>query len=261
MASEEKRVIKLVAKATTGMTNLVVAGSAAVGALALQSWPILAAGGVAYAALVAWDLASTEFRKKALARPPGSAPDLGDASDYKDEAARMAVAAIHAAKREITRVLAETPDDVKANLAIALTSVDELEQRAASMAQRAEDIARYLLTTNPQGVAYDVQVLAQRVAATRDPEAKAQYESARVAREEHLHTLTDLITAKERIGASLLSIAATLDGLPAKIVRMRALDAQAMDQLTGDVKEELDRMNGEIRTFEETLKSIGEVGK
>ena len=46
-----------------------------------------------------------------------------------------------------------------------------------------------------------------------------------------------------------------------KIVRMRALDAHAMDQLTGDVKEELDRMNGEIRTFEETLKSVAEVSK
>jgi hypothetical protein len=33
-----------------------------------------------------------------------------------------------------------------------------------------------------------------------------------------------------------------------------------MDKLTGDVKDELDRMNGEISTFEETLRSLGEVG-
>lgn len=258
MAKGESKTLKLVGKATTGVTNLVVAGSAAVGALALQSWPILAVGGVAYVALVAWDLASNDFRKKSAARPPGSQPDLGDASDYHDEAARTAVAAIHAAKKEIERVLAETPDEVKANLALALTAVPELEHRAATMAGRAEDIARYLATTNPRAVAYDVQVLAQRVAATTDAAARAKYEEARLAREEHMSTLADLARSKEHIGASLLGIAATLEGLPAKIVRMRALDAQTMDQLTGDVKEELDRMNGEIRTFEETLRTIGQ---
>ncbi len=93
-------------------------------------------------------------------------------------------------------------------------------------------------------MAFDVQVLARRVEATKDPEARAQYEATRLARDEHKQTLTDLMNAKERIGAALLSLAATLEGLPAKIVRVRALDARAVDQLTGDVREELDRMKG-----------------
>ena len=260
MASSDPRVVKLIGKATTGVANLAVAGSATAAALALQSWPILALGGVAYAALVAWDLASSEFRKSALGPTPDSTPTLGDANDYRDEAARAAVITIQAAKRKIAQVLDQTPDDVKANLAMALTSVDELERRAATMARRADDIARYLETPDPRAVAYDVQVLAERAKATADAEARAQYETALSARKEHLATLTDLITAKERIGASLMSIAATLEGLPPKIVKMRALDARAMDQLTGDVKEELDRMSSEIRSFEETLEAIGQVG-
>jgi uncharacterized membrane protein len=105
-----------------------------------------------------------------------------------------------------------------------------------------------------------VATLAQRVSQTADAEARAQYQSALKARQELLQTLHDLVAARERIHASMLSIAATLEGLPAKIVRMRALDARAMDKLTGDVKDELDRMNGEISTFEETLRSLGEVG-
>jgi hypothetical protein len=40
---------------------------------------------------------------------------------------------------------------------------------------------------------------------------------------------------------------------------MRALDADAMDKLTGDVNEELAGLNGEIKTFEETLRTLGEV--
>ncbi len=73
--------------------------------------------------------------------------------------------------------------------------------------------------------------------------------------------MADLVAAKERIGASLLSIAATMEALPGKIVRMRALDAQAMDQLTGDVKDELDRMNVEIQSFEETLTTLGDAAR
>ena len=46
--------------------------------------------------------------------------------------------------------------------------------------------------------------------------------------------------------------------LPAKIVRMRALDADAMDRLGGDVNGELERVNDEMKSFEETLRSLGD---
>ena len=250
---------KRVAQAATGVVNLVVVGSAALGAAALHSWAILALGGAAYGALVAWDLVTG----KRSGRTEPVAPQmikLQDPSDYNDPSTQAAVRAIVSARLEIDKVLTQTPADVQGHLALALLSVDELEERAAKLAQRGEDLAQYLRTTDPRVVQQDVQTLAQRVAATRDSEARAQYESAHKARQELLQTLQDLIAARERIHASMLSIAATLEGLPAKIVRMRAQDARAMDKLTGDVKEELDRMNGEIRSFEETLKSLGEVG-
>jgi hypothetical protein len=53
-------------------------------------------------------------------------------------------------------------------------------------------------------------------------------------------------------------IVATLEGLPAKIVRMRALDAQAMDQLSGSMHDELDPMDVELKALEETLATLGE---
>jgi len=37
---------------------------------------------------------------------------------------------------------------------------------------------------------------------------------------------------------------------------MRALDAQAVDVVSGDVNQELDRINREIGAFEETLKDV-----
>ena len=247
---------KRIVRATTGVTNLVVVGAAAVGAAALQSWPILALGGAAYAAMVAWDMATGKARK---APASGAAPSLGDVDDYGDAQTKAAVRSILAAKLEIEKVLGETGEDVQTHLALALASATELEDRAANLAHRAEDVARYLRTTDVRVVQADVDTLARRVHDTRDPEARAQLESAHQARREHLEVLRDLFSTKERIDATLLSIASTLEALPAKIVRMRALDAQATDKLSGDVKEELDRMNSEIRTFEETLKSVTQV--
>lgn len=255
VAEGESSTWKRILRATTGITNIAVVGSAAVGAAALQSWPILALGGAAYGALVAWDLVS-KGKPKQTGAPVTLEPDL---DRFKDPQTKTVVRTILGAKQEIARVLSETPPEVQGQLALALTSVAELEERAARLSARAEDIAGYMKTADPRVVNADVESLTLRVMQSKDAEAKTQFESALAARREHLAVLGDLVAAKERIDASLLSIASTLEGLPAKIVRMRALDAQATDQLSGDVKEELDRMNTEIRTFEETLKSLNEV--
>jgi hypothetical protein len=254
MTDDPKKPLRKVAEATVNIPNVVVLGSAAIGSLLLHSWPIIAVGGVAYGAMVAWDLV-TDKKPKQQRRPDG----LRDPSEYKDPGTQQAVRMIAGAKIEIDQALAATPADVEANLALALASIGELEERAAKLADRSDDLAGYLSKNDPRVAQQDVDQLTKRVQQTKDPEAKAQYEGALAAKKELVQTLVELGNARERIHATMLSIAATLEGLPAKIVRMRALDAHAMDKLGGDVKEELDRMNGEIRTFEETLRSLGDV--
>jgi len=152
----------------------------------------------------------------------------------------------------------KTPDDVKANLAVVLMTVEELEARATKLAERAEAIASYLSTVDPRAVEAGVRELAERIAVTPDTEARTHYESAKKAREEHLATLIELSNAKERIFASLVTICASTDALPAKIVRMRALDSEAMDTMTGNLREELERMNDDMKSLEETLQSLSE---
>jgi hypothetical protein len=245
-------------KAVTGPINMAVVGAAAIGAVALHSWPVVALGGVAYAALVAWDFVSGSEKKKGSRAERTTLPDPGK---LKDQATRSAVLTIRGAQAELARVLHETSEDVKANLALALISADELVERAAVLARRSEDLGKYLSMIDPRVLEADVAQLRQRVASTEDPEAKAQYDTARKAREEHLGVILELGKTKERVSASLLGIAATLEGLPAKVVRMRALDEHAMDEASGSVKDELDRMNGEMKSLEDTLASIAEAVK
>lgn len=248
---------KKLVKAVTGPINMAVVGAATVSAIAMHSWPVVALGGVAYAALVAWDFVSGVDKKAARQKRA----TLPEPARLKDPATRSSVLAIVGAQAELLRVLEDTSEDVKTNLALALVSAEELVARAAMLADRSEQLGKYLVTIDPRILEQDVAQLRQKVSTSKDPETKAQYETARKAREEHLAVIVELRNAKERVNASLLGIAATLAGLPAKIVRMRALDAEAMDELSGSVKDDLDRMNGELSSLEETLASLADAGQ
>ena len=237
------------ARAATGVLNLGVAGSAAAGAALLHSWPMLAAGAVTYAALVAWD----------LVRPSKAAPaGLGEASSYRDPGIRSAVGTIQAARADFARVLDETPEAVKATLAGATLRVDDWMTRAADLAGRGEMLSTYLSRKDRSIVDQDVRALQGRVAAAADPAAKAQYAAALEARQEHARVLQELSNARERVIASLLTIASSLETLGGKVVVLRTLDATAMDQVTGDVNDEIARVDDEIRTLEESLQSLGD---
>ena len=64
---------------------------------------------------------------------------------------------------------------------------------------------------------------------------------------------------KDRIDANLSHLVAMLDGLPTKVVHMRALDSAAADQLSGDMAAELAAVGHELRTSEEVMKAMGEL--
>ncbi len=258
---ETKDGVRLAVKASTGLVNIGTLAAASMGAAALQSWPLFALGGLAYGALVAWDLVSKDFRERVLGKSRPPRPMLADPASYSDPQTRAAVRTLHAAKVDIDRTLAKAGPELQGHLSMALVGVDELFARSANLAARAEELARYLGTVDPRVVQQDVESIEQRIRAARDASAKSQLEAALAARREHVQALGDLGAAKERIDATLLTLSATLEALPAKVVRMSTLDAEAMDQLTGDVREELAQMNGEIKTFEETLRSIGEIGQ
>ena len=252
-----KGVGKVIGRAAAGPLNLSVLGGAVVGALALASWPIAAIGGAAYAALVASDVSSAEFRRRVLfgKQPPRKLrPDA-----LRDPAVAAAVAKIAAARAEVDQVVRGTPERVQRVIGGALASIEELEGHGARLALRADEVSRYLATVDTAEIERDGGELADRAARSADPGTRDGYRAAAEAAGERLAAVKDIARARERTLAHLARIAATLAGVPAKLVRLRALDDQASDSLSGDVGAELDRMNVDLRAFEETLESIVEV--
>jgi len=250
---------KVVAKAASTWTSLGVAGTALVAAAALGSWPILAIGGAAYAALVGWDIANPDFWKKALGEAAPEAASLPDPARIADPELAESVRCVLRARGELAKVLAETSPEIQSNLAGAIVQVAELEKHVGLLVARGLDLGKYLASVDKRKLTAEVAALDGKIRAARDAEARSQYDAARKTRQGQVQAIADIEAAKDRVQAQLASIVATLETLPAQIVRMRALDAQAMDELSGSVKDELARMNGEVRVFEETLRSLAEV--
>lgn len=255
-----KQLPKVLGRSALGTVNLLVAGSAALGAAALHSWPIFALGAVAYSALLAWDVASPKFWRETLAgKTEGGGPKLPALDKLEDPRMRDAVRAIRDAHQHLHRALEGATPGVQNHMGLVLLSLTELEERAARLVARGEDLARYMRSVDLSAVREQIRFADEQARAARDEEVRAQFGSARTAREEQLAALVDIDTARERVLANLSRIAATMEGLPAKVVRLRALDDQAMESMYGDLNEELGRMNGEIGAFEETLRSLHEV--
>ena len=223
--------MKKILKSLSSVPALLTAGTAALLAVALHSWPIAVLGAATCAALAAADAAK------------GSKSKMPSVSDPQTATALRAILTARARLDE-----AITVNDAVAAM---LAPVSDLEARAAKLARRAEDIASHLKGVDFGALKREIDQLAARIPATADPTTRAACVATLEARQGHLETLMELVSTKERIAATLLSIAATLDALPAKVVRLRGID-----DATNDVGRELAHLNEEIGSFEETLMHI-----
>ena len=251
---------RAVASAATGRVNLAVAGATALGAAALGSVPLLGVGLAAYAALVAWDLASPQHWKRVLAEDP-TTRDLPDPDTLGDPILKNQVQQIATAREGLTRILRESPPEVKDYVAQALASLGPLEQAAVRLVARGEDLWRYLASVEKSAVKAEMNGLGRQADQTSDPDARAEFQRARAIRQQQLSTIEELERALDRVHANLSRIVAAYEGLPARLVHLRTLSSQARDAVSGDVNQELNRMNQEMTEFEQTLKEVAaEVG-
>jgi hypothetical protein len=247
-----------VLKAALSPFNVSVMALASAGAAALGSVAVLAAGGVAYAALVAWDLSSQAFWKKVVAGGAPAPPPLPGLDQISDPETRAALGRVGRARAAIGRAMSETPPAVASHVAPVVASLSELDGRVARLALRADQIGRHLAATPAAALTTEIEELAARAQAARDGETRRQYQEAARTRQAQLAILGELGAARDRVLASLARILTTLEALPTQIVKMGALDAQAADGLSGDVGVELGRINVELEAFEETLQTLVE---
>jgi hypothetical protein len=241
-----------VARALVNPVGLGVAAGAATVAIALTNPVVGIVGGGVYLATVAID-AIRRSRAKRKRKGP-SIPMLKDPDDIRDPATRSAVQKLLANKAKLQQVLDETPQDLQVHLTQTLGSLDELEMHAVRLVERAEDITSHLANMNLPALVAEVKQLATRAVHAKDPAARKSFEEAKQARMEEIRSLKELKTTKDRIDANLMRVVAVLGSLPTKVVHMRALDAQALDQLAGDITHDLSAIGDELKVSEQVIK-------
>ena len=253
-ATRDRPVGKVIARAVAGPMNVAVGVAGAIGGMLLHAWPVTAVGGLAYLAMVAWDLISPEFWSKVSAGevlPPSRLPQP-DA--VKDPAVRSTVRELWIARNELARVISEANPQVRGYVGIIISSLGQLESHAAELVGRADLLGRYLATVSPSLVEQEVARLRAESVATDDPEARGQFEQALASRQEQLKALEDIKDAHDRVNGTLSKVVAALQALPAKVVRMQVMDAESLNAVSGDVNRELDTLNNEVSAFEDTLR-------
>jgi hypothetical protein len=250
---------RLLVKAMSGNINLAVMGAATLGAAIFHSWPILVLGAAAYSALVAWDMVNPEFRQKALPQNKDTLIPLPDIKKLISPEAKELIGRIYIAREERHSILQEIPSHMQNYMQLALASLPELERHLINLVNQCEALTRYLSKYNKNQLESDIQRLEEQARNAGNSDTREQLLSARATRLEQVQAVTDIIHARQRVVASLERISATLEAIPARIVRMRAMDDKAMDSMSGDLNGEIDRMNEEVRAFEETLQPIREV--
>lgn len=247
---------KVLGRAAFGPINVSVLGAGIAGAFALGLWPLAALGGVAYAALVATDVASPQFWRKHVLGRGDEAVVMPRLDRIGDPETRKVAEVISAATAEIARLAKELPDRVIRHVRRTLDGIAEMELHAVKLVVRADELSRYLASVQWAEAEAEVARLEAQARDADDPTSSEQYRLAAGAAAERLRALTDVRTARARILANLSRIGAALRSIPPKLMRVRALDDQASDALTGDVGTEVDRMNVELTAFEQTLTDL-----
>jgi hypothetical protein len=241
-----------VARALVNPVGVGVAAGAATVAIALANPVVGIIGGGVYLATVALDA----MRRSRGKKKPKRSLIIGmkDPDEIKDETTKSAVIKILANKTELQKVLDDTPPEVLIHLKHTLDSLDELESYAVKLVERAEDITAHLTTVNLPALVSEVKQLATRASSAKDAEARESFDDAKDARMDEIRALKELKATKERIDASLMRVVAVLGALPTKVVHMRALDAQVMDQFSVDMRKDLDSVGEELKTSEQVIK-------
>lgn len=236
--------------------NLFLSGTLLVSAMLFGAWWLVVLAILVYGSLVTWQAACPALWQRWL--PADTLPllRLPDPARMTDPLARSAIFTIAAGHAEVARLIAELPEAVRRHVDFTVETLEELEWCAARLAERSEQMVRYLQGVRRDAVQSEVRRLGEIVRCARDPGSRREYQAALALRLEQLQAVDDITRAHERVSASLLRVVVTVETLPARLMRLCVLEAEAREDLAGELNDEMGRMQGELLASEQALRAL-----
>jgi hypothetical protein len=236
----------IVAHAAQRTPHVITLGTTLATALLLGNVWLAIAGSWLYVLLVARTSTSPRFWRELSQAEAELSRQLPPETSLTDPSLQLVVRAIRKGRDEVGRIIAETPEPGRSELAPLLSSVDDLCVRAVQLVRDADDLSRYLLTGPREAALTAIEKLHQDIARASDEGGKAQYVAALSGRQDQLASLAHVALEQERIVAALQFIVTTIEGLPAWIYRMRVLDSRVKEDRVSEAFDELTRMKVEL---------------
>jgi hypothetical protein len=244
------------AQSARNTPNLVVLALWLATGLLVGHLSVVLAGSLFYLFLVGRNATSPRFWRKLLEAEAAEARELPAETSLNDPALQLQVRSLRKGYEEIERVLKHTPEPVRAHLAPALASLEDLRARASQLLRDADELSRFLVGAPREGATREIQRLTDVVARTAEPEVLHEYEGALAVRKEQLAAVTRVEVEHERMLASLHFIVGTIEAIPASIYRLRVLEFRAKDDRVRETREELTRMSGELAASQHLLEGL-----
>jgi hypothetical protein len=217
-------------RAATKKMSLGLAGATATGALLFQSWELFAASMVGYCALVAWDLSRVGFWKQTLREVRRRPPEIPNALEFRDDVARDFIHRITASRAERCRVLEARQPALPERVTNQLETLVQIEARALALVGRMEDLSRFLSDKNLSGLRDDRLRLERAAETAPTGRLRSEYRKACLALDHELAAVDEIMAAREVLGAKLEVAVRTVEMFPAQVARLRAAEADSMDE-------------------------------
>lgn len=112
--------------------------------------------------------------------------------------------------------------------------------------------------THAEPLTRRIQALDEKIAATKDPIARGQYQDAKTALAEQLRYLIEIATSRERVVARMHHYLAAMERLRFALIKHRSADAS---RLSGEVEPILNSLADVGKELDFTSEAIGEVEK
>ncbi len=224
---------------------MTVALSSFFGALLLGSPLVLALGTVAFALLAAWQLSRPVLWQEMLRAPERDA--LASVADLADPTLRVHLTAIAASRQALEVALGGAPESLCAHLARVIAAREALEARASILLQRADQLYKWMRPLQPDLLRTELERAAARARDYAEPITREERAKLSVLRERQLAAVRGIERLRERLLARLDAIVAAVEGLPARILWIRA---QPLASAEGTYAEDIGQLEADLRSLD-----------
>jgi hypothetical protein len=242
--------------------NLLAPGAGLLLALSWAPWWTFPLSLVPYALMVALTMRDPVFAQRALRARV--ADESGEPIDWRAIARELgngswaaSLERIATAERNLGVEVAQAPDDARAVLASTLAQVRSAARLGIELARRLRTLDHALQAyagMNPARSRAEAQEKRQRAAAAADEAARQAFLDAAAALEESARSASSLLTLRERTVAQLDNLAATLESVAVRSVRLRVAGGGG----PGEIAEALSADMQAVRETLDVLESVDE---